>query len=113
MNGLTEWGVVGVIVVLVGLAGTVVTWTNASNKKWAELQSDFNEHWSEVSKNLAENTLAIKELRFYLDKVESDIERRLKWHESVLNKHEEVLGEHRERITKIESSRGKKENDDD
>lgn len=109
MNALTEWGVVGVIVVLVGLAGTIVKWTNDSNKKWADLQERYNDHWSELSRNLAENTLAINELRFYLDKVENDLERRLSWHEGVLNKHEEILGDHRERISKIEARRKKDE----
>lgn len=103
MNGLTEWGVVGVVVVLVGLAGTIIKWTNDSNRKWMDLQSEFSEHWSDLTKNLAENTLAIKELRFYLSKVQEDLERRLSWHEDVLNRHEEILGDHRERISKIES----------
>lgn len=109
MTGLTEWGVVGVIVVLVGLAGTIITWTNASNKKWTDLQTEFSEHWSDVSKNLAENTQAIKELRFYLDKVESDLERRLTWHENVLNKHEDSLRDHGEKIAQLETRYEKEE----
>lgn len=30
MTGLTEWGVVSVIVVLMGMAGTIISWTNGN-----------------------------------------------------------------------------------
>lgn len=109
-NALTEWGVVGVLVTLIGLISVVVKWTNDSNAKSNELQKEFSEHWADLSRNLAENTLAINELRFYLDKVETDLERRLSWHENVLNSHEEKIGVHSERLAKLEAKeRHKKE----
>lgn len=97
MNGITEWEVVGVIVVLMGMAGTVVSWTNGSNKKW-----------NEFNRNLAENTATLKELRDHLNWIEGDINKRLERHEERMDKQDLRLDDHREKIFRLESTMRKK-----
>lgn len=101
MTGLTEWGVVGVIVVLMGMAGTVVTWTNASNKKW-----------DEVNRNLIKNTETLESLQKYLNRVEADLNKRLDRQEKRIDKQDERLNDHRERIIRLESTVHRREDEE-
>lgn len=101
MTGITEWSVVGVIVVLMGMAGTIVTWTNSSNKKW-----------DEVNRNLIKNTETLESLQKYLNRVEADLNKRLDRQDKRIDKQEERLDQHRERIIKLETQAHRKEEEE-
>lgn len=85
-----EWTVVSVIVVLVGLISTVVAGVNSSNKRWTEFNT-----------NLVENTITLKKIQEYLNKLENETTKRFEKHEQRMNRHEERLDDHHEKIIQI------------
>lgn len=89
---ITEWEVVGVIVVLIGLISTVVGFVNSSNKRWAE----FN-------KNLVENTLTLRQIQDYLNRYEAETNKRFDKHEARMNKQDERLDNHDKKFIVLES----------
>lgn len=89
---MTEWEVVGVIVVLLGLVTTVVGFVNSNNKRWEE----FN-------KNLVENTLTLRQIQEYLNHYEVETNKRFDRHEERMDRQDERLDQHHEHIILLEN----------
>ena len=89
---MTEWGVVGVIVVLIGLISTVVGFVNSSNKRWTE----FN-------KNLVENTLTLRQIQEYLNRYESESRERFDKHEQRMDAQDKRLDNHDKQFIVLEN----------
>ncbi len=88
---MTEWGVVGVIVVLIGIVGSVLAFAERVNKPVKELTT-----------TAATLTVEIKSLNKRLEKLDCDNE---KEHNALWDKaeeHEKILVDHDKRITVLE-----------
>lgn len=90
---MTEWEVVGVIVVLIGLISTVVGFVNSSNKRWTE----FN-------KNLVENTITLRQIQDYLNHYESESKERFDKHEQRMDEQDRRLDNHDKQFIVIENA---------
>ena len=96
---MTNWNVVEVFVTLIGFIGVFVAWNNSSNKRWEE-----------VNKNITENTLTLRQLQSYLNRLENEFNRKLEKHEEHFKQVDDVLDDHELRIHDVEK---KKENTND
>lgn len=89
---MTEWEVVGVIVVLIGMISTVVGYVNSSNKRW-----------NEFNKNLVENTLTLRQIQDYLSRYEIETNKRFDKHEERLDQQDKRLDNHDKQFILLEN----------
>lgn len=106
MENLSQIEIVGGLIVggLVVLAFLkyFLDWSSTKNKRDAELNDKFNERYNEINQkfqeimadfqaNLLENTLTTRNLREYLERLETETKKKLDEHEKRLDEHSEAI----------------------
>ena len=91
---MTDYRVVEIIIALVGFIAVFAAWINSSNKRWEE-----------VNRNITENTMTLRQLQNYLNRLENEFNRKLEKHEEHFDQVDKVLDDHELRIHDVEQEK--------
>ena len=91
---MTDYRVVEIIIALVGFIAVFAAWINSSNKRWEE-----------VNRNITENTMTLRQLQNYLNRLEDEFNRKLEKHEEHFDQVDKVLDDHELRIHDVEQEK--------
>ena len=88
---MNEWRIVEVLIALVGFIAIFAGWINSNNKRWEE-----------INRNITENTLTLRQLQNYLNRLETEFNQKLEKHEEHFDQVDKVLDNHELRIHDFE-----------
>ena len=91
---MTDYRVVEIIIALVEFIAVFAAWINSSNKRWEE-----------VNRNITENTMTLRQLQNYLNRLENEFNRKLEKHEEHFDQVDKVLDDHELRIHDVEQEK--------
>lgn len=94
VRDVTDYRVVEIIIALVGFIAVFAAWINSSNKRWEE-----------VNRNITENTMTLRQLQNYLNRLENEFNRKLEKHEEHFEQVDKVLDDHELRIHDVEQEK--------
>lgn len=104
MSVSTEAYLIAGLVAVFTIVNFFITWLDRANRGSGDMRDEFTAKWTEVSRNLTENTATLKQLQEYLKRLETDINRRLEKHEERMDRQDERLDGHREKIIRLEAT---------